>query len=64
MMDRQLVEYLRAKAKRCRELAESASDAEAADALQHMADDMELASSALEGSDDQGSQARASVAGA
>ena len=43
----QFVEYLRAKAVRCRELAESASDDEAAAALRQMAEEMEIASFAF-----------------
>ena len=50
MMPSQIAEYLRAKANRCRELAASASDEEAAAALRQMADDMEAAVAALESS--------------
>jgi hypothetical protein len=50
-MDRAFVRYLRAKAERCRELAETASDGEAAIALRQMADDMEAAATALGSAD-------------
>ena len=50
MSPSQITEYLRAKAKRCRELAQSASDQEAAAALRQMAEDMETAVIALDSS--------------
>jgi hypothetical protein len=43
----ELVEYLRAKAKRCRELGESASDDEAARVLSQLAEDLDAASDAF-----------------
>ena len=46
-MDRELAEYLRAKAKRCRELGKKATDADAALVLVQLAEELEAASAAF-----------------
>ncbi len=51
MTYRQLVEYLRASSERCRTHANNASDAEAAQALREVADELENAVLALEDAD-------------
>ena len=52
MTYRQFSEQLRARANRCRELAASSTDEEAAAALRQMADEMEAAVVGLDNSDE------------
>jgi len=52
MMYREFSEQLRARVNRCRELAASSSDEEAAAALRQMADEMEAAIVGLDSSDE------------
>jgi hypothetical protein len=48
MSEFEVVGRLRAKAEQCRQLADRASDSEAAEALQQIADDIEIALSVLQ----------------
>ena len=52
MMYREFSEQLRARANRCRELAASSTDDEAAAALQQMADEMDAAIVGLDSSNE------------